>query len=319
MLCFSVIACVAADARVPPAAPPVVELPPPPVVAPAPVPREVALAAEILRVGAEAVTDEWTDGDGAWQDNVFFRELRRFLESRTATPAVQAGCSRWFGYDVELVPDLMQAPAHDERAAVSLAALVQVRAPRDVAQQWECLTGLRERHGDDPAWSDLLRELSAPFAPAAIDAALRAEPPTADTYINTTMLEWAVRAAGVTRHAGAMPRLVELATNGDFRVSPAAELSLADFPGTDAAEVRAKRRREDGLLFARFGSSASVPHLCATVGRTDVVDGEMFDAIARLATAEQLPLVDALPSSVRDEQRERAKSVVDAVHARLGR
>jgi hypothetical protein len=79
------------------------------------------------------------------------------------------------------------------------------------------------------------------------------------------------------------------------------------------------RKRDAGRMLARIRNTAAVPFLCKTVGKTAMVDADMFDSIEELATDEQLPLVDALPSSVRAEQRDRAKQVVAAVHARLGR
>jgi hypothetical protein len=86
-----------------------------------------------------------------------------------------------------------------------------------------------------------------------------------------------------------------------------------------AAAVPKDCAYQAGLLLAGVGNAAAVPHLCASVGHTAIVDGKMFEAIESLATLEQLPLVEALPATVRDEQRERATNVLAAVRARLHR
>lgn len=332
--------------------------------APVAVPAELALAAGILRDGADAIPEtkvaEHDDREGEDRagersfDVTDTRSLRRFLEHPGVNDAVQFGCCVYSHPEEDgLVAAMTQA--RDEVAVVALAVLVRVRAPRETEDEWRALCRLELRHGDDPAWSGALRELRVPFTPHAIEDALRPDPP-ADPYGGSPALEWAARAAGVTRHVDVLPRLVELSRGSHLDVSLAAERSLEDFPGPDGdralaecllgwqydAYVRAGRalgernpqllektlvgaavpegaRYQAGLLLASVGNAAAVPHLCASVGQIAIVDGKMFDAIEKLATEEQLPLVDALPSSVRGEQRARAKSVAAAVHARLGR
>ncbi len=280
-------------------------------------------------------------------------EFRWFLRYPRVDPAVQFSCGSTFRRDESTLLALLDR-ADDEDAVVALAALLHVRAPRGVEAQWRALCRLQLLHGDDPLWSETLAALRRPFTPQAIDAALAATPPEG-RYDEARAIEWSARAAGVTRHRGALPRLVELSRGEHLDTSLAAERSLEDFPGPEGdaalaaclvgwrydayvragralaerngdlvratlstADVPADAQREVGLLLAGLRDPAAVPHLCASVGKAAIVDGKMFDAIEQLATAEQLALVDALPATVRDTQRERAERVVAAVRARLG-
>ena len=236
----------------------------------------------------------------------------------------------------------------------ALVLLMRVQAPRTVDKQWSTLQRLRAQIPDGP-FADVLAELHERFAPTAIDDALERTALVA-RFASTTELQWFVRAAGVTRHRGALTRLTELSVVKNLHTSLAAERSLEDFdgPAANAALATCTKRwaydvgmragwtlaRRDpellravltapdfptthaykrGLLLASIDDARSVPILCATVAKIAIVDHEMFDQIERLAERDHLSLVDALPEQVRSEQRDRAASVAGSVRKRLGR
>lgn len=332
------------------------EVPPGPAAAPAPVPAGVALAARVLRLGADAIDEDTADQDTAGDRAAVLsaKSLRLFLEYPVIDSAVRFSCSLSQHDDEWDLVAALESGA-DEDAVLALAALIRVRAPRHIEEQWRALARLGLRRRDDPGWTDTLAELRRPFTPEAIDEALRAVPPT-ERHGTAPAIEWSARAAGVTQHAGAIARLVELSRGDHLDVSLAAGRSLQDFPGPEGdralvqcilgwrydawiraanalfarspallertlldADVPTGARRDVGLQLAKLHNPAAVPHLCATVGKTGIVDGKMFDAIEELATDAQWPLVEALPDAVRSEQRERAARAVAAVRARLGR
>ena len=272
--------------------------------------------------------------------------LREFLYSPIVGSAVLSGCGASpCPMEERLVAILDRG--HDEERALALAVLVHVRAPRHILRQWQVLHELDHRHGTDPAWSPLLAALREPFAPDQLEAVLRGE------RIIDRLHPWAIRAVGVTGCRQLLPRVAVWAGSAEVRIAQAAEHSLDEFPGPDAdqalaecvrrfgpvagwaghdllrrdpvllirtllaAEVPASERSLVGQLLAKLEHPAAVPHLCASVGGTAIVDRAMFDAIERLATVDHWPLVAALPSTVRAEQQERATAVVAAVRARL--
>ncbi|MBL8736696.1 MAG: hypothetical protein JNL12_09740 [Planctomycetes bacterium] len=272
--------------------------------------------------------------------------LREFLESPEVADAVLSGCGEPpYPMEERLVSILDRG--HDDERALALSVLVRVRAPRHIVRQWQSLHDLEQRHGADSAWSPLLAALREPFAPNQLGAVLRRE------RILDCVHPWAIRAVGVTGCRQLLPRVAVWARHADWSVAEAAETSLDEFTGLEAdqaladclvafgavagwaghdllrrdpalltrtllaAEVPASEQDRVGLLLARLEHPAAVPHLCASVGSRAIIGREMFDAIERLATADHWPLVEALPNSVRPEQRERATAVVTAVRARL--
>ncbi len=279
--------------------------------------------------------------------------LREFLYLPMVGSAVQSGCSDML-YPMEERLVAILDRGDDEARALALAVLVRVRAPRHILRQWQVLHELDQRHGADPAWSPLLRALREPFAAERLDAALRREL-SADRLELHEAQQWAVRAVGVTGCPSLLARVAVWSRSANVFVAKAAEQSLNELPGPDAdqaladcladfgpaagwaghdllrrnpalltrtllaAEVPASERFLVGQLLAKVEHPAAVPHLCATVRSMSRVDREMFDAIERLATDDHWPLVEALPSTVRAEQQERAAAVVAAVRQRLKR
>jgi hypothetical protein len=278
---------------------------------------------------------------------------RAFLDGRShLESAVQFSCASVSGTYEQSVRAALEPDRPGELRLLALAVTIRVRAPRSVALQWSALRAmdaLKDRHPGVP-W--LLEQLRAEFAPEAIDATIADE--HALHGITTTRLQWAARAAGVAGHHGAIPRLESLAVSDILDVSLAAEASLEDLPGERAdnalaacvlgwrydAYVRAgatlvkrnpkllektlldakapeKCRYWQGLFLGRLKNAAAVPILCDTVGTISMIDGEMFDLIQSLATKDQLPLVEELPGRVREDQRDRARKVVESVKARL--
>jgi hypothetical protein len=73
------------------------------------------------------------------------------------------------------------------------------------------------------------------------------------------------------------------------------------------------RKAYYGILLGRLGNTSAVPHLCRDVKAMARIDREMFDMIEQLALPEHRLLIEGLPEHVRDEQRERAESVLTSV------
>jgi hypothetical protein len=197
-------------ARPEPAAPPSPRVRATPEAAAAPVPSDVELATRILMFGRDAMFDEGRQEQDAPPGAFGYRLLGRFLDHPYVAPAVQFSCVPYFpDEERDIATALESASESDEHKVLALAALLRARAPREVEVQWRTLCLLDLRHRDDPGWTAALRELRAPFAPPAIDEALRAAPP-AEEFGDAPALEWAARAAGVTLCTTALPRLVEL-------------------------------------------------------------------------------------------------------------
>lgn len=279
--------------------------------------------------------------------------LRSFLACPFVGSAVQLGCVA-ITYPMEERLVVLLGSAHDEDRALALAVLVRVRAPRYIDQQWRVLGQLEQRHGREPTWTPLLAAIREPFLPDRLAAALQREPLTAPLGEHRPS-DWAARAVGVTKCEALLPQLAVRARSDNHMAAHAALCSLEEMLGPDAdralvgcllawgpgseraaralrsrdpslltrtllaAEVPAASRSFVGCLLAELEHPAAVPHLCATVGTMFRVDREMFDAIERLATVDHWPLVEAMPSTVRAEQQERAAAVVAAVRQRLKR
>ncbi|HYG74584.1 MAG TPA: hypothetical protein VEK08_06225 [Planctomycetota bacterium] len=167
-------------------------------------------------------------------------------------------------------------------------------------------------------------------------------------------ISWAIRAAGLTQCKALLPRIRQWSANDHLDTSLEAEWSLEQYQGEDADEALAfcvkgwqynasgkaarvlnlrnpkflidtliemgqpkDRLYEYARLLAEAGDARAVPLLCQTVKEISIVDGGMFQSIEKLARKEDLPLIQALPKNVRDDQKERAEKVLHAVLARL--
>jgi hypothetical protein len=309
----------------------------------------------VMADGSVIETVTWTSGGSAPAApfHGFDQTVREFLRWPSVRDAVQFSCVSG-GHAAE---EWIEAGLDDPDPVVRLRALlvlVRAHAPRTVDKQWATLQELRPTFAGGP-FAQVVGRLETEFAPSTIDTALAGAAPGA-RYSSAHDFEWFVRAAGVSGHRGALARLAELSASDNLQTSLAAERSLEDFEGpyANAALARCIRnwaydagmragwtlaRRDPELLrsvllspdfptdrayirgrmLAALDDPRSVPILCATVAGIAIVDGEMFDQIERLATTEHLELVAALPAQVRDNQRERAASVVANVKQRLGR
>ena len=285
-----------------------------------------------------------------------FREFdsrtRAFLVSPDVVDAVQFSCVPQYSADETWVQAGLDDPDPEVRLR-ALVVLVRVRAPRSVDRQWAALCALGDglRAAEFRPVTVRLRDA---FAPEALDRTL-AEPPPGTEYSTPPAYQWALRAAGVTRHRGALDRLVELSRDEFLDVSLSAERSLQDFEGPEgdaalagcvsgwrynaamrAANALLERDRErlrrtlldstppaglaywKGVYLARLGDRRGVPILCAEVPGPRIIDREMFDGIERLAGPEDLPDVESLTTRVREDQASRASEVVASVRERLG-
>lgn len=315
----------------------------------------VTLAARVWRLGPDAIerpdqSGLIRDDDGRPFTGIDVRTLW-FLGYPSLRPAVQFSCTGTdHPYEDALVAALESgSPAMRLQA---LTVLMRVRAPSSVPLQWRTLQAL-DVPDASPGTRALPEALRLEFSPDWLLPAIAAPPP-ADRYADDRRLAWAIRAAGATRLHAALRRLRTLSRGENLDASLAAEASLEEFEGAagdealvdcllgwqyDAyaragyallkrnpellratlrsASAPAKDRYQQALLLAKLEDPAAVPILCETVEKIAVVDDEMFDAIARLARREHLSSVEALPTHVREEQREQAEAVRTAVRARL--
>lgn len=275
--------------------------------------------------------------------------LQEFLAHPSLADAVQFSCVS----TKEPTEDALEVAltnGHDDDAILALTTLVHLRAPRSFDDQWATFCRLDHLHRAKPGWKDVLAAIRTQFEPATVDTHLAEHGPSG------TPSQWFVRAAGMLRLTHQIPLLVQLSRGTNLDVSLAAERALEDFPGKvgddalaqcllgwkyDAferaahalarrnptlleeivagAEVPSRHRHSIGLALAKANRASSVPFLCASVGEIQIVDGDMFVAIQRLATEAHWLLVEALPANVREEQRARAEAVVATVKQRLGR
>ena len=269
--------------------------------------------------------------------------------SALAWPAVsevvQFGCTGTYApYEASLEAALRKGTP--ELKLQALAILMRLRAPSSVPLQQKVLAELRELK-TRPGWRPLLEELAHCFDPDRLMRIVTQDPP-ADRYSSTERSYlWSIRALGAIRHNAALPRLIVLSRSGQLYTSLAAERSIEDFCGEAAEQAlvqcmlgwqydaykraayallkRNKQLLQDTLLaatppkrcryqkalfLARCDDSASVPLLCAEVGSYQLIDGEMFDHIARLALRDHRELIERLPELVRADQRDRARSTV---------
>ena len=323
--------------------PPTLPPPSPPEAEPADLvrPEEAAFEAPASVVAADA--------EAPFRD--FDERVRRFLVSPCVVDAVQFSCVPQGSADEFWV----QAGLDDPDPEVRLRALVvlgRACAPRTVDRQWAVLDELRTGPRAIE-FAQVTTRVEAAFAPAALDRTL-AETPPGTEYSTPAPYQWALRAAGVTRHRDALARLAELSRAEQLDVSLAAERSLEDFTGPDAdaalarcldgwqynaamkaADALLKRDPErlratllasdppkgllywKGIFFAHLEDRRGVPILCEEVPGLHRSDASIFDAIERLAGPEDVESVEALPGRVREDQRTRAEEVVAAVRSRL--
>ncbi|MCW8128749.1 MAG: hypothetical protein KIS92_00055 [Planctomycetota bacterium] len=165
--------------------------------------------------------------------------------------------------------------------------------------------------------------------------------------------QWYLRAAGVTQQTGLLSRLAQIAASQDLYLSLAAERSLEDFEGPEAEQALAKcikgwcyntyihaasallkRNKpllvktlkegavpqkalyQQGLFLARCDDSDAVPILCEALPRYQIIDGEMFSQVERLARPAHAEALEKMAASVREEQKARAKVVLESCRQR---
>jgi hypothetical protein len=314
-------------------------------------PDPVQDALGIWRHGA----DYFPDGDeryGVPSEFALGEWTWAFLAKPSLTPFVQFSCSPTVGQDPSIEAAMLEGKDPDR--LVALALLMRVRAPDSVDKQRDTLDALSKRH---PEWASALAELRVAFEPAPILAALAKDPPT-DWHDDAAAHCWAIRAAAITGLDAAIPRLGELSTVHVLDLSLTAVKSLEESTGEAAdralaqcvlgwqydafehaaralrkrnlavlheallsAEPPEDRRYDYGIFLAWCDDTKAVPILCDTVkgisfGAKWNVDH--FELIEKLATKDQLSVIEALPGNVRPDQRERAEAVVAAVKERLG-
>jgi hypothetical protein len=279
--------------------------------------------------------------------------LRGFLEYPKLAPAVQFSCAS-SGTPIESsLKDLIKSSDPVLRLE-TLAILLRVHSPSSVREQWDALQAL-QKFDRDPLWRAVVADFARCFEPNYVTAMI-ARPPATDRYSGRPFdYIRAIRVAGVIQCKAGLPRLIELSRCEHLDTSLAAELSLEDFPGADGDDaltqcitgwkydgyVRAcralgKRNRTllaktllnnpipDGCAYlagealAECDDPAAVPLICKSVARVAIIDRKLFAHVGRLATAEQLPLVLALPGHVRDNQQDYAAKTIAEVLQRLG-
>jgi hypothetical protein len=264
-----------------------------------------------------------------------------FLRHPRVQPAVQFGCV------VRSTPveDSLEAAlvgADDEVALLTLAVLMHVHAPSSVAEQWAVLKRLQAAH---PEWTAELRPFAARFSADAIARGLARKPP-ADRYEHSRVIDWTIRAAGVTQRARMLPRLVELCVGDHLHASLTAGRSIADFPGkrADAAlarcvegwrynaadrALRALDRRNPELALrvllrmelpsehpdhwadalATRADASAVPRLTEILPELGYAQGSVVRALEHLATAEHVPHLERVMDRVKPEYLERLREL----------
>lgn len=236
----------------------------------------------------------------------------------------------------------------------ALIVLVKGRAAYSVDKQWNTLQILMEDYRLDNA-KQYLENIQYLFSTEHISLYIHKEPPK-DPFCQDHDFIWAIRAAGVRKLPSMLHRLKRLSCAKNIYTSLAAERSLEDYEGAEgdlaliecmlawngvasinAGKALASRNRElsvkvmsninipdeykpeIGLLLARCDSPNALPILVNSVGNVAIGDQRIFEEIERLAGAEHWRFVEQLPQKVREDQRERAKKVVENVRSKIGR
>ena len=279
-----------------------------------------------------------------------FRGLDRttfeFLEWTRLLDAVQFSDAGWHSPEERHA----EALSHSDPLVrlQALVVLLRVSAPRSVDAQWNTLKALTNELVD-PEAQELLLALNRDFEAPNLEQILD-EWETAPNSEDDHRAQWAMRAVGVAGRSEFLPRIAGYALREDHDVALAAERTLHDFevPEANAALLecvkawhydmflRAARELQErdpvllekgllemgepkdrkayyGILLGRLGNTSAVPHLCRDVKAMARIDREMFDMIEQLALPEHRLLIEGLPEHVRDEQRERAESVLTSV------
>lgn len=165
--------------------------------------------------------------------------------------------------------------------------------------------------------------------------------------------QWCLRAAGATQQKDLLARVAQIAASQDLYISLAAERSLEDFEGPDAEQALAKcikgwcyntyihaasallkrnkpllvktlkenevphaARYQQGLFLARCDDPDAVPILCETLPKYQIIDVEIFEQVDRLALPEHVKAIEKMVESVRDNQKVKAKEVLENCRAR---
>lgn len=278
--------------------------------------------------------------------------LKGFLEYPRLAPAVQFSCSRT-GTPIESSLKELVRNSDPVLRLETLAILLRVHSPSSVPEQWEALQAL-QKFDRDPLWRTVVADFARSFGPDYVTAVIARPPATPDYAGKPYEYFRAVRVAGVIQCKAALPRLIELSRCEHLDTSLAAELSLEDFPGVEGDEAltqcitawnydgyqracRALMKRNKALLLktllnnpipdgcahhaaeflAQCNHPAAVPMICKSVAGVAIIDRKLFAHVGRLATAEQLPLVLALPGHIRDNQQDYAAKTIAEVLKRL--
>lgn len=239
----------------------------------------------------------------------------------------------------------------DARKLSALASLLEVNAPSSVALQHKAFLELKESKLKD---HPLIGSLARYFEPDRIRELIKRDPPAEKYADDRIEFYWGIRAAGVLKLEDCIPRLLELSDSANLDTFLAAERSVEDFEGekaedalmhiislwrynayVSAAEAMLKRnpdrlsrelekmtppedcRYQYGLFLAWCRNPKAVPHLCATVKDISIVDGSMFSFIKELGRPEDKAIIEALPDTVRPNQKDRAIRTVEGYQARM--
>jgi hypothetical protein len=165
---------------------------------------------------------------------------------------------------------------------------------------------------------------------------------------------WAIRAVGVMKQDNLIPNLVKLSETDDLYTQLAAEKSIEDFEGKIAEDALIKViecwkynayihastaminrnpsklsaelekmtppdncKYQYAIALAKCGNIKAVPILCETVKNYQIIDGKMFNLISELGTIDHKKIIEALPETVRPEQKEKALQCVKLFNEKL--
>ena len=187
----------------------------------------------ILRDGDAYLVDVELPGDPFDADAPFAEidaALAAFLEHPDMQPSVQFSCASMDTPGEARLTKALRSRNH-AKALIALAALVHVHSPSTVEAQLAALARLRKARAP---WKTTLEAIESRFDPEALAAAIGQDPPTDQPFGDAPALEWAIRAVGVRKQPGVLPRLATLCQSEHLYTSLAAERSIEDFTGPDA-------------------------------------------------------------------------------------
>lgn len=158
----------------------------------------------------------------------------RFLSKPDLQPAASTESPGAFTREGEYEFALISGLANSSAAirVQALALLVRVHSPSSVATQWSTLQALKQERVSR-AWERAISTIESSFDGPALLRELEEEPRPWRQDHRDYLLEWSLRAAGVTGLRAALPRLRELSASGNLDVAIAAERSLEDFTGPE--------------------------------------------------------------------------------------